>query len=183
MKLIVGLGNPGKQYEKTRHNAGFLALDRFHDLVAKQFDISPWELSKKFNGYIAGGTIKNEKIVLLKPTTFMNDSGQSLFLVASFYKIPTKDIIVVHDDIDIPLGEVKVQTNRGHAGHNGVRSVIDTTGTKEFTRVRIGIRPKNEKQLADRPAFVLQKFGILERRTLDASLTLTSDALIHLLDT
>lgn len=180
MKLIVGLGNPGKQYEKTRHNAGFLALDRFHKL-ASAFDISTWELSKKFNGYIAGGVVHDQKFILLKPTTFMNDSGQSLFLVASFYKIPAQDIILVHDDIDIPLGEIKVQTNRGHAGHNGVRSVIDTVGTKEFTRVRIGIRPKNEKQMADRPAFVLQKFGVLERRTLDASLELASTAILNLL--
>jgi PTH1 family peptidyl-tRNA hydrolase len=180
MKLIIGLGNPGKTYEKTRHNAGFLALDRFHKAV-KPLGVSAWELSKKFNGFIAGGMVHDQKIILLKPTTFMNESGQALFLLASFYKIPTKDVIVVHDDIDIPLGEIKVQTNRGHAGHNGVRSIIDTTGTKEFTRIRVGIRPKQESQLGDRPKFVLQKFGLLERRALDQALEATSEAIFHLL--
>ncbi len=166
MKLIVGLGNPGKNYAKTRHNAGWLLIDHFHDYL-KEAGVSPWELSRKFNGFTAGVTLSQEKVLLLKPTTFMNESGHSVQLMGAFYKIRPQDIIVLHDEIDIPLGEIKVQTDRGHAGHNGVRSIIDAIGTKQFTRVRIGIGTSaSEQKKIDTPQFVLQKFGLLERRNL-----------------
>ena len=163
MKLIVGLGNPGKQYQKTRHNVGFAVLDQLHNLLASE-KISSWDLSKKFNAEISGCTIKGNKIILLKPMTFMNESGIAVSLVAHFYKIPARDIIVVHDDKDIPLGEIKVQTNRGAAGHNGVTSLMQHLGTEAFTRVREGIRPANEKKMVDVSKFVLDKFGLFEKK-------------------
>lgn len=166
MKLIVGLGNPGKKYTKTRHNVGFMILDSLFDSIAETKGLSGWELSKKFNAEIVGFTENNEKIILAKPMTFMNLSGQAVHLLAHYYKIPPRDIVVVHDDKDLPLGEIKVQTNRGHAGHNGVKSIINSIGTEDFYRVRVGIASSNEKKMQNTPKFVLEKFGILEKSKL-----------------
>lgn len=169
MKLIIGLGNPGKKYEKTRHNAGFMALDRLHQTL-KQYNISEWELSKKFNSQICGCSIKDEKVLLAKPMTFMNASGQAVQLIAQYYKIEPENITVVHDDKDIKLGEIKIQTDRGHAGHNGIRSIIDHIGSQNFTRIRIGIASDNEKKMADVPNFVLGKFGFFEKGKLETTI-------------
>lgn len=164
MKLIVGLGNPGKQYQRTRHNVGFMMLDSLHDAL-RSSGISDWSLSKKFNAEIAGLTVNGEKIILAKPMTFMNESGQSVGLLSRFYKITHRDLIVIHDDKDLPLGEVKVQTNRGHAGHNGIRSIIAHIGTQDFLRYRVGVATtKSAKQ--DTASFVLGKFGIFEKKAL-----------------
>ena len=141
MKLIVGLGNPGKKYEKTRHNIGFLVLDRLVQ-QHRECDFSNWEQSKKFNAEICGGTYKGEKVILVKPLTFMNNSGQAVGMIAQYYKIRPNDLIVAHDEKDIPLGEIRVQKDRGPAGHNGVKSIIEHCGTKNFTRIRIGIAPE-----------------------------------------
>lgn len=124
MKLIVGLGNPGRQYQQTRHNTGFLVIDR----LSQEKD---W--------------LKKNKIKLLKPDTFMNRSGEAVQKTASFYKLAPKDIIIIHDDADLPLGEIKIQAGRSSAGHNGVQSIIDSfNGSLDFLRVRIGIgRPEN----------------------------------------
>lgn len=163
MKLLIGLGNPGKRYEKTRHNVGFMVLDAL--LAAWEKDgAHPWALSSKFNAEIAHHTIGKEKIYLVKPMTFMNESGQATSLVAEYYRISPQDIIVIHDDKDIPLGEVKVQKDRGHAGHNGVRSIIDHIGTKDFLRIRVGIAHPEKQGDADTADFVLGKFGLLERK-------------------
>ncbi len=165
MKLIIGLGNPGKKYERTRHNVGFVVLDTLHQSLA-EYTPSAWEASSKFQAEIAGCTLGGEKIILAKPTTFMNDSGISVQAIAHFYQIPPHDIIVVHDDKDIPLGEIKVQTNRGPAGHNGVKSVIAHLGTEDFTRIRVGIRSSDEKKMSDTATFVLKKFGLFEKKTI-----------------
>ena len=169
MKLIVGLGNPGKKYEKTRHNVGFMALDRLHQEL-KKYNISEWELSKKFNSQICGCTINSEKIILAKPMTFMNTSGEAVQLIAQYYKIEPESITVIHDDKDIKLGEVKIQKDQGHAGHNGIRSIIDHIGSQNFTRVRIGIAGANEKKMIDIAKFVLGKFGIFEKGKLEKSI-------------
>lgn len=166
MKLVVGLGNPGKTYEKTRHNVGFMVINALHERL-REDGINEWELSKKFNAEISGCTIRNEKIILAKPMTFMNASGQAVQLIAHFYQIPPKDILIIHDDKDIPLGTVKTQTDRGHAGHNGVRSIIEHTGSQEMTRMRIGIASANKKKMEDIAAFVLNKFGLLERKQVE----------------
>ncbi len=174
MKLIVGLGNPGKQYEKTRHNIGFMVLDALHARL-QSADISEWELSKKFNANIAGCVISGEKIFLAKPTTFMNHSGEAVGLIAHYYHILPKDIIVIQDEKDIPLGEIKVQEKRGDAGHNGIKSITEHIGTNAYTRIRIGIASKNIKKMEDTSSFVLGKFGILERPIVD---TLIKDTLL-----
>lgn len=180
MKLIVGLGNPGKKYEKTRHNVGFIVLDTLHEELNK-YSISNWELSKKFNAMVSGCTLKNEKVILIKPMTFMNYSGQSVQLVAHYYKIPPADIIVAHDDKDINLGEIKVQKDRGHAGHNGIKSIIDSIGSKDFTRVRIGIASSNEKKMKDIAKFVLKKFSIFERKTLEEVTEKSTEEILKLI--
>lgn len=167
MKLIVGLGNPGKKYERTRHNAGFMALDRLHSHLKKQ-GVNEWELSNKFNAFISGYTFNGEKIVLAKPVTYMNRSGETVALIAHFYKIKPEDIVVVHDEKDIPLGEIRVQEDRGHAGHNGVRSIIDSLGSKAFRRIRLGIA--DAKKMIDVSDFVLKKFGLFEKKKLEAML-------------
>jgi PTH1 family peptidyl-tRNA hydrolase len=167
MKMIVGLGNPGKKYLKTRHNIGFMVLDALHDSLSA-YNVTPWELSKKFNAMIAGATVRAEKIILVKPMTFMNASGESVQLVGHYYKLTASDMIVVHDDKDIPLGEIKEQQNRSSAGHNGVKSIIEHVGTQDFTRLRIGIASDNPKKMSDIPTFVLKNFGLFERSLVDS---------------
>ncbi|HAT03693.1 MAG TPA: aminoacyl-tRNA hydrolase [Candidatus Magasanikbacteria bacterium] len=177
MKLIVGLGNPGKKYERTRHNVGFVVLDALYEKLST-YGINQWELSKKFNAQISGCTINADKIVLCKPMTYMNNSGESIGIIMNFYKLTHKDLIVVHDDKDILLGESKIQTDRGDAGHNGIKSIISHIGTKDFTRMRIGIASTNKKKMADIPTFVLNKFGILEKKKIE---TVIDDAITELL--
>lgn len=165
MKLIVGLGNPGKRYEKTRHNVGFMVLDKLHDEL-RSSGINEWNLNKKFNAYISGCTIHGEKIILAKPLTFMNRSGETVGLIAHYYKMSHEDIVIVHDDKDIDLGEVKIQQDRGHAGHNGIRSIIEHVGTKDFMRIRVGVKSDNERKMKNTAKFVLGKFGVFEKRSL-----------------
>jgi peptidyl-tRNA hydrolase, PTH1 family len=179
MKLIIGLGNPGKQYTKTRHNAGFLALDILYGMLKKN-NISDWSMSTKFNATIAGCVINNEKIILAKPLTYMNESGQAVRLIADYYELTPRDLIVIHDDKDLPLGEVKIQSNRSDAGHNGVRSIIQNIGTQDFTRVRIGVASGDRNKMSDTAMFVLGKFGLLERKKVEKTI---EEALKNLLKT
>ena len=142
MTLIVGLGNPGKKFEKTRHNIGFRVLDEFQ----KENDFPEFKFSKKFNSLISEDRISGKKIILAKPQTFMNESGKAVKALVKAqgarYKGQRVSLIVVHDDIDLPLGKVKISQNRGSAGHKGIESIINALGTKNFTRFRIGIHPK-----------------------------------------
>lgn len=155
MHLIVGLGNPGTEYQYTRHNVGFLAVDAIHSTG----DFEAWKENKKMHGLIAQGTWGDKKIVLLKPTTFMNLSGESVAATLLWKKIPPTNLIVLHDDIDIPFGENKIQPDRGAAGHNGIKSIIESLGTKNFTRVRVGIHPTNTDKKIHAGNVVLQKFS------------------------
>lgn len=179
MKMIVGLGNPGKKYHRTRHNIGFMVLDFLHDSIAERTGIPAWKVSPKFNAEIADYKVKGESVLLLKPLTFMNDSGHSVQLAAQFYKIAPADILVVHDEKDLPLGEIKLQTSRGHAGHNGVRSIIECLGTKDFMRLRLGVANDQLAAGMDTAVFVLNKFGVRERGALN---TLTENAVQHISD-
>jgi peptidyl-tRNA hydrolase, PTH1 family len=153
MKLIIGLGNPGEEYKKTRHNAGFLAVDK----IADNFQFSIFNFQSIFNAEITNEIFENEKVILIKPQTFMNNSGQAVKAVLNYYKIDLKDIIIIHDDLDIPLGEYKISKNKNSGGHKGVQSVIDNLGTKDFTRVRIGVEIENRKIPTEK--FVLEKFS------------------------
>ncbi len=181
MKLVVGLGNPGKKYEKTRHNIGFVVIDALAKTLEEPYNISRWELSKKFNAEVCGTTIKGEQILLVKPLTFMNDSGAAVQQIAHFYKLTHRDIIVVHDEKDLPLGTIKVQTDRGDAGHNGIKSIIAHIGTKDFTRVRVGVASDNKKKMEDTAVFVLKKFGLLERKKVEQMVNQTVKQLGQLL--
>ncbi len=145
IKLIVGLGNPGRQYEKTRHNAGFLFLDA----LAIELGCT-WFNESRFQGSFAEGSIANAKVMLLKPDTFMNRSGQSVGKIARYYKLLPEEILVVHDELDFNPGAVKLKKDGGHAGHNGLRDIIAHLDSKEFYRLRIGIgRPATGKVVAD----------------------------------
>ena len=133
MKLIVGLGNPGQQYLFSRHNAGFIAVD----LLAEKFGIACAE--RRFDGLFGRGTVFQKDCLLLKPLTFMNLSGKSVAQAIRFYKIPEEDIIVLHDDIDVPIGKVRARLGGGHGGHNGIRSIFDEAGIRGFHRVKLGV--------------------------------------------
>ncbi len=150
MKLIVGLGNPGKEYERTRHNVGWLVVD-------KLINNEQLTINKKINSEILKTTVEKKRLVVAKPQTYMNNSGAAVQALLNFYKLTPADLIVIHDDKDISLGEFRVHTNRGAAGHNGVLSIIEQLGTKDFLRIRTGVAPANKK-IADTTNFVLGKF-------------------------
>ncbi|EKE16101.1 MAG: hypothetical protein ACD_11C00030G0009 [uncultured bacterium] len=162
MKIIIGLGNPGKQYENTRHNAGFILLDK----IREDFALPDFVFNKKFNSEMSEGEYQIQdtkcKIMLVKPQTFMNLSGKSVRAILDFYKLSPADIIVIHDDLDIKLGTFKIATNSSSAGHNGVQNIIDTLGTQEFQRLRIGIGQETTNEPSCRIGahdFVLGKFS------------------------
>jgi peptidyl-tRNA hydrolase, PTH1 family len=167
MKLIIGLGNPGKQYENTRHNTGFMIVDRLREIA----HFSDFKLEEKFNSLVAEKKDSSgETVYLLKPQTFMNSSGQAVKAMANFYKIPLENISVIHDDLDITLGEYKISADNSAAGHNGVQSIMDELGTQKIIRYRVGIEGEEKRKERTIPgdAFVLQKFtdeelGVLEK--------------------
>jgi len=148
MKIIVGLGNPGNQYKKYRHNTGFILLDK----LAEEQGLK-WEKSPKFESEIA----ECDDFILVKPQTFMNNSGDAVSKLLNFYKISPDDLIVVHDDVDLNFGTVKKQKGKNPAGHHGVEDIIEKIGTKEFWRIRVGIgKPENKNMPVDK--WVLQNF-------------------------
>lgn len=157
MIIIAGLGNHLEKYKNTRHNIGFQTIDEF----SRKNKFPEFKLSKKFNALVSENIINDEKIILAKPQTFMNNSGKSVKTLFSFYK--PKELIIVHDDIDLPLGKIRISKNRGSAGHKGVESIIKEIGTKDFTRFRIGISPKTEKP-KNTEKYVLQKFDKEEEK-------------------
>ena len=164
---IIGLGNPEKQYAKTRHNIGWMFVDSVQSIKAGNF--SPWTENKKFRAEMSAGILNGQPITLVKPLTFMNESGVSVASICHFYKIEPKDILVAHDDKDLLLGDVRLESNRNHAGHNGVRSIIDHLKTKDFPRLRLGIATDKLKTQGT-VNFVLGKFGIFERGAVKAML-------------
>ena len=165
MMLFVGLGNPGSQYEKNRHNVGFMAVSR----IVENHNFSPWK--NKFQGSISNGLLRNQKIIILKPNTFMNLSGQSVGEVIRFYKIPSSKVIVFHDEIDFPLGKLKFKSGGGHAGHNGLRSISEHIGS-DYIRIRIGVgHPGNKNAVAN---YVLGDFSKVEQETITQILKVIS---------
>ncbi len=158
MKLVAGLGNPGFKYEMTRHNLGFRIVNQ----LAQELDINSWEVKAALKAEIAQVILGKEKIILAKPQTFMNQSGQAIRKIKDYYKIESEQILIIHDDIDLPLGKILIQKRRGSAGHRGVESIIENLGTKDFIRARIGIQP--EKTNEDVEKFVLGKFTFTEEK-------------------
>ncbi len=155
MKIIVGLGNPGRKFERTRHNAGFMAADELaQDL---QVDLR----QEKYHAHIGRARIDSEEAVLAKPQTYMNDSGRAVGAIVRDTYTAVSDLIVIHDDLDLPLGSVRVKIGGGHGGHNGLRSIIEYLGSADFIRVRIGIgRPEPNRDAVD---YVLSPFTAEER--------------------
>ena len=152
IRLIVGLGNPGKKYSKTRHNAGFLLLDELAKVECVDFS-----RQARFFGELAEVNKDTGKLYLLKPGTFMNRSGQSVSSVMKYYKIHPEEILVVHDELDFDVGVMKLKSAGGHGGHNGLRDIIASLGVKDFKRLRVGIgRPGSGKVVAD---YVLSDFS------------------------
>ncbi len=168
MKLIVGLGNPGREYELTRHNIGFMAIDE----LAKRWNISLNE--QKFKGVFGAGFVNGEKVILLKPLTYMNLSGESIRPLMDYYKIDVEDFVVMYDDLDIPVGKLRLRMKGSAGGHNGVKSTISHLGTQEFQRIRMGIdRPKNGMKVVD---YVLGRFTSEEIADVNHSIEKAADA-------
>lgn len=168
MKCIVGLGNPGRKYKRTRHNVGFMIIDELLDRYK-------WKLNQnKFKGKYSLEHYNGERVILLQPQTYMNLSGESVKELTNFYQIKTEDILVIYDDIDLPTGKIRLREKGGHGGHNGVRSVIDQLDTKDFKRLRIGVgRPPGSMTVVD---YVLAPFPKKEQEDVNLSIKLAADA-------
>ena len=161
MLLILGLGNPGDEYINTRHNLGFMFLDK----IKKNLNFP--EYKEKFIGFISKKKILDNNVLLLKPKTFMNLSGNSLEQVIKFYKLSINNIIVVHDDLDLELAKIRIKQNGGHGGHNGIKNIISKIGN-DFTRIKIGI--KSIQKISNTKDYVLGKFNKIEQKEIDSSL-------------
>jgi len=161
MKLIVGLGNPGKEYEKTRHNAGFMAIDKLAEMIDVSFT------QKQFNALIGTAMIKGEKIMLMKPETYMNLSGEAVSSAVRYYKIDTQDILVLHDDLDLPVGKIRIRYQGSSGGQKGLKNIIDLLGTQDIKRIRIGIGKDPIIPIVD---YVLGKIPKEQEETFNESL-------------
>ncbi|MCZ0755784.1 aminoacyl-tRNA hydrolase [Anoxybacillus sp. J5B_2022] len=168
MKLFVGLGNPGKEYEETRHNVGFMVID---ELVKR------WNLSysqAKFNGVFASHLISGEKVILCKPLTYMNLSGECVRPLIDYFKIDLEDVVVIYDDLDLPVGKIRLRTKGSAGGHNGIKSLIHHLGTEQFKRIRVGIgRPQNGQKITD---YVLGRFQAEEASEIKQAIDRAADA-------
>lgn len=165
MKLIVGLGNPGEQYKFTRHNAGFLAVDYILNNGDGFITAKP---SHDFKSEIFTWVDGNKKTIFMKPQTYMNDSGQALKVIVNFYKMDLAiDLLVIHDDVDLPFGTFRTTDSSSAAGHNGVKSIIENIGTRDFHRIRIGVETRRSRGDLPTDAYVLQKFTDEELASLD----------------
>lgn len=159
--LLVGLGNPGKEYENTRHNAGFLCIDAF---VKKTEEMSDWVAKKDLKSLMSTGQVGENRVIAIKPTTFMNISGEAVQAVTSFYKIHPGQIVVIHDELDIDFGQIRLRIGGSDAGHNGIKSVTQHIG-EGYGRVRIGVGPKKPAKIKSED-FVLQAFSKEEQSQL-----------------
>jgi peptidyl-tRNA hydrolase, PTH1 family len=173
LKLVVGLGNPGNEYRMTRHNAGFMVIDE----IARQYDIN---LNKnKFNALFGRGRLESLDVILAKPMSYMNRSDGPVFQLASYYKISNNDLYIIHDDMDLAFGKIKIKEKGGHGGHRGIKSVINTLKTGEITRIRIGVgRPDVNVSVTDH---VLNVFRKDEEERLERILVVSQEAVVTVL--
>lgn len=169
MKLVVGLGNPGEKYADTRHNLGFRMVEE----LGRKLESGNWKLEKRFKTETIKLVYKKttEQLILAKPQTYMNNSGMAVKLLTTYYKLPVTDVIVIHDELDLPLGKIKIRIGGSSAGHRGVESVMEALANDKFIRVRLGIgtlhsqRSEKDRQRADTERFVLQPFERAEQAT------------------
>ncbi len=171
MKLFIGLGNPGAKYAMNRHNIGFMAMDQ----IASSHGFAPWR--KKFQGQVSEGILSGEKVILLKPETFMNLSGQSVSEALRFYKLTISDVTVFHDELDLAPGKLRVKQGGGHAGHNGLRSIHQHL-SPDYRRVRLGIGHPGRKELVS--GYVLHDFPKADLNWLDDLMRGIGDGVAHL---
>ena len=174
MILIAGLGNPGKEYENTRHNAGFLVLDTLAQKLGA--DLS----ERKHRALCGKAVIGGQKVILLKPQTYMNSSGESIRAAADYYKVPPEDILVVYDDISLAPGQLRIRAKGSAGGHNGIKSIIAHLGTQEFPRVKVGIGEKPPRMdLAD---YVLGHFSSGEKKIMEEAAKEAADAICDIVN-
>lgn len=173
MKLIVGLGNPGQEYSKTRHNVGFLVLDKLIEKLNIELDKN--KCKANYGIYYH----KGEKIIIAKPQTYMNLSGEAVKSLMKFYDIDTKDLIVIHDDLDLPVGKLRLRSKGSSGGQRGMGNIIDLLHSKDINRIRIGI---SNNKLIDTKDYVLSKFSKEEKELIDEAIDKASDALIYAFD-
>lgn len=167
--LVVGLGNPGPNYARTRHNVGFMVVDLLAERIGSAF-----KLHKKSGADIATGRISGQPVVLARPRCYMNESGRQVGPLAKFYSVPPDGLVVIHDDLDLDFGRIRLKQGGGEGGHNGLRSIATVLGSKDFQRVRLGIgRPPGRQ---DPAAFVLQAFGAREREQVPTICEQAADA-------
>ncbi len=172
--LIVGLGNPGREYAQTRHNAGFLLVDRLAERLGTRFR------RLQFKALTTDARYGAHKVILAKPQTYMNLSGQAVGALVRFYKVPPERLLVAYDDLDLPLGTVRLRPKGGHGGHKGMRSIIERLGTQEFPRLRLGIgRPPGRMDAAD---YVLQRFSPDELLLMETAWTRGLEGILRWLD-
>lgn len=167
MKLIVGLGNPGKEYEKTRHNAGFCVMDELAKLCHTSIE------QKKFNALIGTAQINGEQVLLMKPQTYMNSSGEAVIQAVNFYKIDPSDILVIHDDLDIPVGKLRIRTQGSSGGQKGMQSIMNHLHTQEISRIRVGIDKNPLIPIVD---YVLGKVAKEDLKNYEDSVKRAADA-------
>ncbi|HSH24191.1 MAG TPA: aminoacyl-tRNA hydrolase [Massilibacterium sp.] len=168
MKCFVGLGNPGKKYEQTRHNIGFRVIDE----LAEKWDISLNQ--EKFKGIYGSGIVNGEKVFLIKPITYMNISGECVRPFLDYFKIPLEELVVIYDDLDLPTGRVRLRQKGSAGGHNGIKSLISHLGTEKFNRLRIGIsRPQTRMPIPD---YVLGPFSTEEQKEIQEAIHKAADA-------
>jgi len=168
VKVIIGLGNPGKKYEDTRHNAGFMAIDK----ISEKWGIPVTQ--NKFRAHVGEGRLDGEKVLLVKPQTYMNLSGESVAEIMKFYKLIPDDLVVIFDDLDLPTGQLRLREKGSAGGHNGIKSMIAHLGTQDFKRIKVGInRPEPGRSVSD---YVLQAFPAAEKENINEAVTLAADA-------
>ena len=174
MKIIVGLGNPGKEYEKTRHNAGYRVLDKVADKLG--IDVN----KSKFKGIYGSKGMLDRKVILCKPTTYMNLSGDCVIELLKYYKADVEDLIVIYDDIDIDVGKIRIKPSGSPGTHNGMKDITKKIGSKDFIRVRIGTgKPSDDRDLAD---YVLGKFDKSEEKIIEDTIEKASDAVLDIIN-
>ena len=173
MKLVVGLGNPGKEYENTRHNVGFNIVDLYLKKKGLTLD------KEKFNGKYTKANINNEEVIILETQTYMKLSGESIKSIMNFYKIDTKDILIIQDDLDMDLGKIKLKENSSSGGHNGIKNIEDMLGTNDIKRLKVGI---SKNKLIDKKDYVLGKFTKDDKEILDKTYEICVDIIDDFLE-
>ena len=173
MQLIVGLGNPGKKYQYTRHNIGYMAIE---NIISAQLN---YKIKNKFNSIIYEVIIDSNKIILVKPETYMNNSGDAVYQIANFYKINSKDIFVLHDELDIPFGKIRIKIGGGNAGHNGLKSITNKIDNN-YTRVRLGIGHPGKKEMVN--GHVMGNFSGSEKDNLNQILNYLTNNINEILN-